>query len=51
MEWKKWLTENLARPALAGPLGVLLGVGLSALGVPQPVVDAIQAVVRGLFGS
>lgn len=48
---QKWLTENVARPAVAGPLGVLLGAALSQLGVPDPLANAIQALVRALFGS
>lgn len=51
MEIKKWLTEKLARPAVAAPLGVLLGVGLSSLGVPPALVDAILAVAQALLGQ
>lgn len=46
---KKWLTA-LAKPAVAAPLGVLLGVGLSQLGVPPQVADAIQALARAVLG-
>lgn len=51
---KKWLTDlgaRVARPVVAAPLGVLIGLLAGSLGVPAPVVDAIQAVVRALYGS